>query len=247
MELLRGSIDGFHGLLAESAKACLTYDVEAAASGSISQWWRVTRDTVVDFHIQAADRGVRPASAQRHRGNACPVFPLLLRQQFDPTVWVAWCDEWRALGSERFRFVSASWTFFWGTPYTTDMLQLCRAEWDALLRQKAVPQPHWHFDEKLTALVTLAEPLVDAGYGALEELPAGLVELGGPRPTPRVEGIDGLDLSGLHLGMGWRNTLRHPDCWHAEADGAKMLREWAISTLHHAMDQFVDVRSTLTA
>ncbi len=78
----------------------------------------------------------------------------------------------------------------------------------------------------------------------LEELPCitqpELEEIGEP------VGLQELDLSGMHLGMGgWENHDAHPRCWQMEvSEDWQALVRWAERTLQSAREQFQAVRAT---
>jgi hypothetical protein len=189
-------------------------------------------------------------TADRKIGGQCPVFPIggdpvLLEDQ----VWAGWHEEWYRDEHGVFDLVGVGWTFFWGVSGRLGCeQQVLRAEWDQVpdtqdqkhRRGKIAAQPHWHLDTGImvgySEPVLRTEPMIE--LTELEEFAAeahsDLEEIGGR------SGIQDLDFSGMHLGMGgWENHDKHPRCWQVSVceDWSAVIL-WAERTLQSACEQF---------
>ena len=193
---------------------------------------------------------------QRKRGGRCPVFPLGQDPlSFEDQAWAGWHEEWYCNGRNVLDLIAVGWTFFWGIGGRLGREQeVLRAEWDQLpdaidqshRRGGFAAQPHWHLDTDVMpgySRPVSSQSRVDDS-GVLEELPfdveSALEEIGDSI------GIQQLDLSGMHLGMGgWENHEDHPRCWQKQvSEDWGELALWAERTLESARDQFRELKIT---
>jgi len=239
-----GRIDRLHATLGRSIRKTIGIEMTVEPTGD--NWKKAASGTVVHFDMLCVEHW---AAAQRKRGGRCLVFPLNPgRTDVDDRAWANWHEEWLCEGRGVFDLIGAGWTFFWGVEGRLGQDQeVLRAEWDQVRhRGQSAAQPHWHLDTGVMTAYTRPRRLSISSPGGrtdLEDLtsdqpPVPLEEIG-----PR-DGIQELDLSGMHLGMGgWQNDKDHPRCWQLQvADDCSGLVEWAERTLRSAIDQFPELR-----
>jgi hypothetical protein len=247
-----GKIDSLHQSFADRINDLTALRV--AIQSSMEGWKRVVKGTTISFEMVCRQH---TTTAERKRGGRCPVFQIdPNRDPFEDQPWAGWYEEWFCVQHKDFDLIGAGWTFFWGADGRLGREQeILRAEWDQVpetddqkryRRGGIAAQPHWHLDTGVMAGYSRPTPPVARSTEviALEELASdaspSLVEIG------QVSGIQELDISGMHLGMGgWRNHENHPRCWQTLL-GANWndLILWAEQTLRSARDQFSNVDVT---
>jgi hypothetical protein len=229
--------------------------MHAAIRSPVEGWKRVVKGTKISFEMVCHEH---TTAAERKRGGRCRVFPIdPSKQSLEDRAWAGWHEEWHCVQHNDFDLIGAGWTFFWGIDGRLRREQeILRAEWDQVpetedqkryCRGGVAAQPHWHLDTAIMAGYSRPAPRVArvAETVELEEIisdagPA-LVEIGQPI------GIQELDISGMHLGMGgWRNHDKHPRCWQMLVGQSWTdLILWAEQTLRSARDQFREVDVTV--
>jgi len=245
-----GRIEAFHRLLEPRIHSLTTLHVVIRPARQ--DWKRVVKGLTISFDMVSRDRST---IAQRKRGGPCPVFPVNPQSEpFENQVWATWHEEWRSLQHGDFDLIGAGWTFFWGIDGRLGWeQQVLRAEWDQVPETKGqthrrgglAAQPHWHVDTDM--MVRYSRPV---SRGAPIAGPTELEELTPPsRPALQEKdstGIQPLDVSGMHLGMGgWKNEDGHPGCWQMKVpENWAGLVDWAERTLQSARDQFQEVDVT---
>jgi len=244
-----GEIEELHRALAHRIADLTAMNV--AMRGPAEDWTRVVRGSSVSFEMTSADY---TTVAERKRGGRCLVFPLNRHELSEDQPWAGWYEEWYCLGRGDFDLIGLGWTFFWGVDGRLGREQeIFRAEWDQIRerddqrhrRGVLAAQPHWHLDTAIMAGYSrpvIREPPAIRST-ELEEVPSdagpALVEVASPA------GIQELDVSGMHLGMGgWRNHDGHPRCWQVQFGErwSEVIVGWAERTLQSARDQFSEVR-----
>lgn len=247
MRLDHTEITEFHSQLCAETRDCIGYRVTVLDPSSTVDWAKMARNPDPEFsfafEMTSSDRNVVPRRVTKNNGCSSPAFPLFQNEQFEPTVWLSWREEWRPLGQRQFQLVGAGWTFYWGAFTENKKEQLFRAEWDVPQeRGRLAPQPHWHLDQNLLATIypraAEAQPFEEPGE--LEEIgreTGGLVEL---RPDPVLQMVS---LAKIHLGMGgWWHT-EYPECWQCAIQDRDDLVTWGLSTLRQAKREFIHIET----
>ncbi len=218
--------------------------MQVSIRSRVENWKRVVKGSTTSFDMVCRDY---MATAERKRGGRCRVFrPSRGPASLEDQLWAGWHEEWHCEQRDEFDLIGAGWTFFWGVEGRLGReQQILRAEWDQIHRRGGfAAQPHWHLDTGVMAgysrpvsrQVSASEPTV------LEELTSdtesALEEIGDS------VGIQEIDLSGMHLGMGgWQNHNDHPRCWQREvSEDWEELVLWAGRTLESACDQFGELK-----
>ena len=249
-------IELFHKGLALALSARLGYDLRVALNPDGEREWAnaAPGGRPVVFQVLPRTQTTYLSRSARDQGDPCLALPLYEEEQFEPTVWLSWQEQWLSRGRDRFRLDGASWTYYWGSSNLEDKCQIVRAEWDnhetereTARREGATgdspPQPHWHVDIPMLAMVYPqgVRPYSAAGNDCeLQEKHsgAGLVERGVAQPEPRLA-LQDVRVSGVHLAMGWRQDVAsHPECWQCTMGDLNHLADWAASVLDHVRAEF---------
>jgi len=217
----------------------------------VENWKRVVKGSTTSFDMVCRDY---TATAERKRGGRCPVFrPSRGPASLEDQLWAGWHEEWHCEQRNEFDLIGVGWTFFWGVGGRLGREQeILRAEWDQVpdamdqfhRRGGSAAQPHWHLDTGIMAgysrpvsrQVPAGEPPVLEELAS--EIESALEEIGDS------VGIQEIDLSGMHLGMGgWQNHNDHPRCWQRQVseDWGELIL-WAERTLESARDQFGELK-----
>jgi hypothetical protein len=248
------NVEKLHNLFASSIRDLTA--LHPTIRSPIEGWKRVVKGTRVSFEMVC--RG-HTTTATRRKGGRCPVFPVSRQEQpFDDQAWAGWHEEWHCVQHNDFDLIGVGWTFFWGRDGRLGRDQeILRAEWDQIpetehqkyRRGGLVAQPHWHLDTAIMAGYSRPATQVAHAREAVEldeivsDTRHALMEIGPP------VGIQELDISGMHLGMGgWYNHDSHPRCWQMiVGEDWKNLVLWAGNTLQSARDQLRNVVVTQVA
>jgi hypothetical protein len=209
-------------------------------------WKKATRASRIAFDMFCD--GI-PSTAERKRGGRCPVFPVTPdASALIDQVWASWHEEWQCEKKGDFDLVGVGWTFFWGVDGRLSReTEIVRAEWDHVKHRGGfAAQPHWHIDTEM--MVGFTRPR--STQPSVNE-PADLVELPRPESDGLVEigeslEIQGIDVSGMHFGMGgWEHHDTHPRCWQsALTTELTELVLWAERSLRSARDQFQELKAS---
>lgn len=240
------AIRDFHRRLNDAIRDCLGYGIGIPDPPGIMDWTRMAEtsdpERTISFQMTPMDGRITPRGTLKANGKPATTFPLFRDEQQAMTVWLSWCEEWHPMGKRQFRLSSAGWTFYWGSP-TEDKLQLFRAEWDT--HGRIAPQPHWHLDRELLAIVYPKPKKNDVpdrqNVDDLEEI-TSFAEQGLVETTPRAA-FQTINAAKMHLGMaGWSHAPDHPECWRQIVQRPEEIIAWAVMTLKQAQQEFTNLR-----
>lgn len=232
-----GKIETFHKKLIGSVKNVIGWDIEISPS---CQEWKVVNPTAQILWASFPGGSTPIEHAYRDQGNRVCVFSVApCADEVAPRGWVTWSEIW--VKKKDFDLISASWTAFWGSPYTDQKTPVLRADWDQHDpdrpegQESEDGQPHWHVDKAI--------PVQDVWAGAqaapkmkitgeLEPLVSEESRLSQPRTVPA------LRMGKVHLAMGTWECAAHPRCWHRNCEGdCDKLLDWAEKTLRYIKGQ----------
>jgi len=236
-----------HRRIAKRIRNILGHRIQIIPAGRLTNWERAASHTIIRFYIVVTDDIGKQDFVLRDRGGRCPVFIVKQFTDQNRGVWAGWNEEWVSESGAEFGLIGASWTFFWGIEGQEQKAQILRAEWDQIERRGGIaPQPHWHVDSELvTPLPIKYVATYDIGETPveLEELPVQ-IDQNGLEEIVTIEGLQGIDISGMHLGMsGWQNAEKHPACWQSQIGNEwDELVIWAERVLYSIIEQFDRLR-----